>query len=83
MDLYGHLSLPTTMKGKLISKRPLRSNFRNSPSPFDLSDPMTSTNAPRRWCHNLAEISRKIRNFLRDLLMLLANNDEKGKQLST
>ena len=72
-DEEGQAIFETTVK-KLFSEFAL--------SFFDLSDPMTSTSAPRRWCHNLVEISRKVRKFLRDLLMLLANNGEKGKQFS-
>ena len=48
---------------------------------FHLSDPMTSMNALRRWCHDLVEFSRKIRRFLMHLLTLLATNDEKGQAI--
>ena len=67
-DKEGHATFETTVN-KLLSEFSLS---------FHLSDPMTPMNALRKLCHDLVEISRKIRKLLTDLLMLLATNDEKG-----
>ena len=70
-DEEGQAIFETTVKKKILE-------FTLS---FHLSDPMTSMSAPRRWCHYIVEISRKIRKFWTDLLTLLANNNEKGQAI--
>ena len=67
--------------GQAITETTVKEIFFEFALSFHLSDPMTSMSAPRRWCHDLVEILRKIRKFLIDLLTLLANNDDKGQAI--
>ena len=64
-----------------IFETTVKKQFSEFAISFHPSDPMTSMSAPKRWCHDLVEISRKIRKFLTDHLTLLANNDEKGQAI--
>ena len=68
-------------EGKAIFETTVKEHFSEFTLSIHLSDPMTPINALRRWCHDLVEISRKIRKFLTDLLMLLATNDENGRAI--
>ena len=80
MDLWTSLAT-NDEEGQAIFETTVKKQFSEFALSFHLSDPMTPMNSIRKWCHDLVKISRKIRKFLIDLLMLLANNDEKGQAI--
>ena len=80
MDLWTSLAT-NDEEGKAIFEMTMKKQFSEFALFFHFSDPMTSMNALKRWCHDLVEISWKIRKFLMHLLMLLATNDEKGQAI--
>ncbi len=80
MDFWTSLAT-NDEEGQAIFETTVKKQFSDFTLSFHLSDPMTLMNALRRWCHDLVEISRKIRIFLTDLVTLLANNDKKGQAI--
>ena len=58
MDFWTSLAT-NDEEGQAISETTVKKQFPEFALSFHLSDPMTSISAPRRWCHDLVEISRK------------------------
>ena len=80
MDLWTYLAT-NDKEGQAIFETTVNKLLSEFVLSFHLSDTMTPMNALRKWCHDLVKMSRKIRKFQTELLMLLANNNEKGQAI--
>ena len=80
MDFWTSLAA-NDKEGRAIFEMTVKEKIFELALSFHLSYPMTSMSAPRRQCHEVVEILRKIRKFLTDFLTFFASNDEKGQAI--